>query len=42
MLEFDVQLYFRRATGWPAVFGEPSSIYARGEADRLSPTRRGR
>ncbi len=41
MLEFDVQLYFRRATGWPAVFGEPAAIYARGEADRLSSTRRG-
>lgn len=40
MLEFDVQLYFRRASGWPAVFGEPSSVYARGEADRLSPARR--
>jgi alkylation response protein AidB-like acyl-CoA dehydrogenase len=39
MLEFDVQLYFRRATGWPAVFGEPSAIYARGEADRLASTR---
>jgi alkylation response protein AidB-like acyl-CoA dehydrogenase len=36
MLEFDVQLYFRRATGWPAVFGEPSALYARGETDRLS------
>ena len=35
MLEFDVQLYFRRATGWPAVFGEPSALYARGETDRL-------
>jgi alkylation response protein AidB-like acyl-CoA dehydrogenase len=36
MLEFDVQLYFRRATGWPAVFGEPGAVYARGESDRLS------
>ena len=26
MLEFDVQLYFRRATGWPAVFGDPSDL----------------
>jgi alkylation response protein AidB-like acyl-CoA dehydrogenase len=41
MLEFDVQLYFRRATGWPAVFGEPASMYARGEADRLSPAGKG-
>jgi alkylation response protein AidB-like acyl-CoA dehydrogenase len=38
MLEFDVQLYFRRATGWPAVFGEPASLYARGEAERLRST----
>ena len=36
MLEFDIQLYFRRAKAWPAVFGEPSSMYARGAADRLS------
>ena len=36
MLEFDIQLYFRRARGWPAVFGEPSRMYARGAARRLS------
>jgi alkylation response protein AidB-like acyl-CoA dehydrogenase len=36
MLEFDIQLYFRRAKAWPAVFGEPSHMYARGAADRLS------
>jgi alkylation response protein AidB-like acyl-CoA dehydrogenase len=40
MLEFDVQLYFRRATGWPAVFGEPNALYARGEAARLASARR--
>jgi alkylation response protein AidB-like acyl-CoA dehydrogenase len=39
MLEFDIQLYFRRAKAWPAVLGEPSYMYARGAADRLSVTR---
>ncbi len=39
MLEFDIQLYFRRAKAWPAVFGEPSHMFARGAADRLSVTR---
>ncbi|MGD0747214.1 MAG: acyl-CoA dehydrogenase family protein [Acidimicrobiales bacterium] len=39
MLEFDIQLYFRRAKAWPAVFGEPSSMYARGAAERLSAAR---
>jgi alkylation response protein AidB-like acyl-CoA dehydrogenase len=41
MLEFDIQLYFRRARAWPAVFGEPARMYARGTADRLSAMRRG-
>jgi alkylation response protein AidB-like acyl-CoA dehydrogenase len=36
MLEFDIQLYFRRAIAWPALFGEPSQMFARGAADRLS------
>jgi alkylation response protein AidB-like acyl-CoA dehydrogenase len=36
MLEYDVQMYFRRAKAWPAVFGEPSSLYRRGEVQRLS------
>jgi alkylation response protein AidB-like acyl-CoA dehydrogenase len=36
MLEFDIQLYFRRAKAWPGVFGEPSHMYARGAADRLA------
>lgn len=35
MLEFDTQLYYRRAKAWPAVFGEPSQMFARGAADRL-------
>jgi alkylation response protein AidB-like acyl-CoA dehydrogenase len=39
MLEFDIQLYFRRAKAWPAVFGEPASMYARGAANRLSAIR---
>ena len=36
MVEFDIQLYFRRAIAWPAVFGEPSSMFARGERHRLA------
>ena len=36
MLEFDIQLFFRRARAWPAVFGEPSHMYARGAVERLS------
>ena len=39
MLEFDIQLYFRRAKAWPAVFGEPARMYARGAADQLAKTR---
>jgi alkylation response protein AidB-like acyl-CoA dehydrogenase len=39
MLEFDIQLYFRRAIAWPAVFGEPSQMFARGAAERLSSIR---
>ena len=23
MLEYDIQLFFRRAKAWPALFGEP-------------------
>ena len=38
MLEFDIQLFFRRAKAWPAVFAEPSEMFARGEIDRLSTT----
>jgi len=36
MVEFDIQLYFRRARAWPAVFGDPSRMYARGAATRLA------
>jgi alkylation response protein AidB-like acyl-CoA dehydrogenase len=36
MLEYDIQLYFRRAKAWPAQFAEPSAIYARAEGHRLS------
>lgn len=39
MLEFDIQLYFRRAKAWPGVYGEPSQMFARGAADRLSMSR---
>lgn len=36
MLEFDIQLFFRRAKAWPAQFGEPSALYARAEGHRLA------
>jgi alkylation response protein AidB-like acyl-CoA dehydrogenase len=36
MLEYDIQLYFRRAKAWPAPFGEPATMYARAEGHRLS------
>ena len=42
MVEFDIQLYFRRARAWPAVFGDPVSMYARGAATRLALVRSGR
>jgi alkylation response protein AidB-like acyl-CoA dehydrogenase len=36
MLENDIQLYFRRAKAWPAVFAEPAVLYARAESRRLA------
>ncbi len=36
MLEFDIQLYFRRAKAWPALFAEPAALYARAEGYRLA------
>ena len=36
MLEYDIQLYFRRAKAWPAQFAEPAVLYARAEDHRLS------
>jgi len=36
MLEYDIQLYFRRAKAWPALFAEPAALYARAEGHRLS------
>ncbi len=35
MLEYDIQLYFRRAKAWPAQFAEPTDLYARAEGYRL-------
>ena len=42
MVEFDIQLYFRRARAWPAVFGDPARMYARGAATRLASVGSGR
>jgi alkylation response protein AidB-like acyl-CoA dehydrogenase len=36
MLEYDIQMYFRRAKAWPAQFAEPVVVYARAEGHRLS------
>jgi alkylation response protein AidB-like acyl-CoA dehydrogenase len=33
MMEYDLQLYYRRARGWPGAFGEPAVAYRRA-ADR--------
>ncbi len=38
MLEYDIQLYFRRAKAWPAQFGEPRLAYARAARLRLART----
>ncbi len=38
MLEYDIQLYFRRAKAWPAVYGEPRLAYARAAGRRLART----
>ncbi|MHB1709984.1 MAG: acyl-CoA dehydrogenase family protein [Acidimicrobiales bacterium] len=38
MLEYDIQLYFRRAKAWPALFAEPAALYARAAGYRLSTT----
>ncbi|MHB1583265.1 MAG: acyl-CoA dehydrogenase family protein [Acidimicrobiales bacterium] len=35
MLETDIQLFWRRATAWPAQYGEPDLAFARAEARRL-------
>lgn len=37
MVEYDIQLYFRRATGWPLTLGDPAD-----EVDRLGVMLRGR
>jgi alkylation response protein AidB-like acyl-CoA dehydrogenase len=39
MLEYDIQLYWRRAKAWPALFAEPDVAYARAAACRLGLTR---
>jgi alkylation response protein AidB-like acyl-CoA dehydrogenase len=36
MLEYDIQLYFRRARAWPAQFGPADVAYARAAAFRLA------
>jgi alkylation response protein AidB-like acyl-CoA dehydrogenase len=41
-LDFDIQLYFRRAKAWPAQFAEPAALYARAESHRLSASHGGR
>jgi alkylation response protein AidB-like acyl-CoA dehydrogenase len=36
MLEYDIQLYFRRARAWSAVYGEPARAYERAGAKRYA------
>jgi alkylation response protein AidB-like acyl-CoA dehydrogenase len=40
MVEYDIQLYFRRARAWPAVLADPGTIY-QWIADRRRARRRG-
>jgi alkylation response protein AidB-like acyl-CoA dehydrogenase len=35
MMEYDIQLYYRRAKAWPAQYGSPDTAFARAEACRL-------
>lgn len=37
MLEYDIQLYFRRARAWSAIYGEPARAYERAGARRYAP-----
>ena len=39
MLEYDIQLYFRRARGWPGQFAEPDVAFGMAAARRLSARR---
>jgi alkylation response protein AidB-like acyl-CoA dehydrogenase len=36
MVEYDIQLYWRRAKAWPGQFGEPDAAFARAAAHRLA------
>jgi transcription elongation factor len=36
MIEYDIQLYWRRAKAWPGQYGEPDVAYARAAAHRLA------
>lgn len=35
MLEYDIQLFWRRAKAWPALWGEPDEAYSLAAARRL-------
>jgi alkylation response protein AidB-like acyl-CoA dehydrogenase len=37
MLEYDVQLFYRRARGWPRVWGDAEAAYRRAAAARYQP-----
>lgn len=41
MMEYDLQLYYRRARGWPGVFGEPGVAYRRAADRRYGPAANG-
>ena len=38
MLEHDAQLYYRRARGWPRVWGGPEAAFARAATARYGET----
>ena len=39
MMEYDIQLYFRRARGWANVFDDPEHVYRRVADRRYGPVR---
>jgi hypothetical protein len=41
MMEYDIQLYFRRARGWANVFDDPEHVYRRAADRRYGPPLRG-
>jgi alkylation response protein AidB-like acyl-CoA dehydrogenase len=41
MMEYDIQLYYRRARAWAGVFGEPTAVFRRVADRRYGPAGEG-